>query len=597
MTEKEVVQQKDNQILRLQKEVEKLKKSIKTQKYGLVWADVPEAFEDDVENKLPVLEEVPTLAIRTKDDKPTHILIEGDNYHVLTCLNYTHKGKVDVIYIDPPYNTGSDGFRYKDKRILDKFPDGTEVPKDHPFRHSYWLSFMAKRLELAKTLLREDGLICISIDDNESAQLKLLCNQIFGEQNLLDTFYIQVRYAEKSLNEKDDFQKLIEQVLIYAKNKHKFKPNKPSDSYSLDKFKFRILEKKKGEKVKMGNKDVEIFYQGDYEIIEEDKGNIDLLKATWASGSVLKGNTSGKFFHTYLENRKDTDGVGTLYKVYGIGDDGIGYRYFTGPKKVTATKGQFYSGIPTDRRKDIENGGDSVKERPIVNFYDYSGDFGNIRHEGGVDFRSGKKPTKLIKDLVNLHRRKDVVVLDFFAGSGSTGHAVQLLNEDDGGTRQYILSTNNEGRIMSEVCYPRIKNVIEGYNSTGLGGSVKYYKSSFVGKHNILDADDKDKLQLAYHAGEMLSIAENTLELTEKTDHWQIFESKDSYTAVYFKEEYDELDGFIKKVKKLGKPVSVYIFSWEDDPYIDDFEDNGNITVKTIPQPILEIYKQIYNLL
>lgn len=598
MTEKEIQQQKDNQILRLQKEIEKLKKSIKTQKYGLVWADVPEAFEDDVENKLPVLEEVPKLAIKSKDDKPTHILIEGDNYHALTCLNYTHKGKIDVIYIDPPYNTGSDGFRYKDKRILDKFPDGTEVPKDHPFRHSYWLSFMSKRLELAKTLLKEDGLICISIDDNESSQLKLLCNQIFGEQNLLDTFYIQVRYAEKSLNEKDDFQKLIEQVLIYAKNKHKFKPNKPSDSYSLDKFKFRIVEKKKGKKMKMGNKDVEIFYQGDYEIIEEDEGNINLLKATWASGSVLKGNTSGKFFHTYLEDRKKTDGIGTLYKVYGIGDDGIGYRYFTGPKKETATKGQFYSGIPNDRRSDIENGGDSVKERPIVNFYDYSGDFGNIRHEGGVDFRSGKKPTKLIKDLVNLHKNKNALVLDFFAGSGSTGHAVHLLNEDDEGTRQYILSTNNEGKIMSDVCYPRVKNVIKGYNSTnGLGGSIKYYRSSFVGKHSILDADDKDKLQLAYHAGEMLSIAENTLDLTEKTDHWQIFESKDRYTAVYFKEEYDELDDFIKKVKKLSKPVSVYVFSWEDDPYIDEFEDYGNITVKTIPQPILEIYKQIYNLI
>src|SRR3989344_9512810 len=112
MKEKETIQQKDNQILKLQKEVEKLKKSIKTQKYGLIWADVPEAFEDDVESKLPVLEEVPKLAIKSKDDKPTHILIEGDNYHALTCLNYTHKGKVDVIYIDPPYNTGSDGFKY-----------------------------------------------------------------------------------------------------------------------------------------------------------------------------------------------------------------------------------------------------------------------------------------------------------------------------------------------------------------------------------------------------------------------------------------------------------------------------------------------------
>src|SRR3989344_4351441 len=141
---------KDNQIIRLGKQVEKLKKELTKfakDKYGLFWFDVPEAFEDDVENKLPILEEVPKLAIKNNDGKPTHILIEGDNYHALTCLNYTHKENIDVIYIDPPYNIGSDGFRYKDKRILDQFPDGPEVPQAHPLRHTYWLSFMSKRLE------------------------------------------------------------------------------------------------------------------------------------------------------------------------------------------------------------------------------------------------------------------------------------------------------------------------------------------------------------------------------------------------------------------------------------------------------------------
>ena len=99
--------------------------------------NVVENFEKDVENKIPILEEVFGKAIKSRDGKPTHILIEGDNYHALTCLNYTHRNKIDIIYIDPPYNTGSDGFRYRDRRILDKYPDGSEVPKDHPFRHSY----------------------------------------------------------------------------------------------------------------------------------------------------------------------------------------------------------------------------------------------------------------------------------------------------------------------------------------------------------------------------------------------------------------------------------------------------------------------------
>lgn len=591
---------KDNKILKIEKENERLKKQLTKfakDKYGLFWLDVPEAFEDDAENKLPILEEVPKLAIKSNDDKPTHILIEGDNYHALTCLNYTHKGKIDVIYIDPPYNTGSDGFKYKDKRILDKYPDGTEVPKDSPLRHSYWLSFMRKRLELAKELLTEEGVIFVSIDDNEAAQLKLLCNEIFKEENLLEVFYIQVRYAEKSLNEKDNFQKLIEQVLIYTKNKNKFKPNKPSSEYDLEKFRYKILEKKNGKEMNLGGKRVEIFYPNDYEIIEEEKGSIDLLKATWASGSVLKGNTSGKFFATQLEKRKAIDGIGILYKVYGIGEDGLGFRYFTGAKREEATKGIFYSGVPIERRKEILKGNGSLKYKPIINFYDYSADFGNIRHEGGVDFRSGKKPTKMLKHLINLNKNKNSIVLDFFAGSGSTGQAVMDLNEEDDGKRQFIINTNNENKIMSKSCYPRIKNVIKGHNNKdALGNSIKYYKTAFVGKNNILNADDKDKIELAHNAGVMLAIAENTLEEVKKNNYYQLFENNKQYTAVYFREEFDKFDEFIKMIKSLRKEVAVYIFSWEKELEFNEFEDDKNISIKTIPQPILEIYKQIYNL-
>ena len=184
MTEQEYLQQiheLEKQVLRLQTEI---KKNSETQ-YGLRWMDVPEAFEAKAENAIPTLEEVKEKAITNDDGKPTHILIEGDNFHALTCLNYTHKGQIDVIYIDPPYNTGKDGFKYKDKRFLKEFPDGTPVPLDHPLRHSYWLSFMHKRLELAKNLLSDRGVIFISIDDNEQANLKLLCDQVFGEKNFV----------------------------------------------------------------------------------------------------------------------------------------------------------------------------------------------------------------------------------------------------------------------------------------------------------------------------------------------------------------------------------------------------------------------------
>ncbi|MBO5731707.1 MAG: hypothetical protein J6R67_10950 [Treponema sp.] len=171
----ETEQQYKNQIAALYAEIEKLKnqhtKAIQRQQYGLNWIDVPEVFEKEAENAIPVLIEDKSKAIKNADGKPTHILIEGDNYHALTCLNYTHAGKIDVIYIDPPYNTGSDGFTYKDARFLDKFPNGKPVPKDDPLRHSTWLSFMDKRLRLAKNLLSDKGVIFISKYLEESSEL------------------------------------------------------------------------------------------------------------------------------------------------------------------------------------------------------------------------------------------------------------------------------------------------------------------------------------------------------------------------------------------------------------------------------------------
>jgi len=568
---------------KLLKLVEKLESR---KKYGLIWDEekVKEQFEKDAENALPVLKEITTKEITDKDSsKPVNILIEGDNYHALSVLNFTHQGKIDVIYIDPPYNTGQNDFKYNDEWIQ----------ADDVYRHSKWLSFMSKRLKLANTLLKDDGVIFISIDDNESAQLKLLCNEIFGEDNLLDTFYVQVRYADKSLNEKDHFQKLIEQVLVYAKNKRYFVPNKPKSEYDIEKFRYRIVEKTKGKEIKLGNKKVVVFKLGDYELIEEEKGSIDLLKGTWASGSVLKGNTSGKFFHDYLENRKETDGIGFLYKVYGIGDDGIGYRYFTGPKKETTTKGLFYSGVPLSRREELKDGGQSFKERPIVNFYDFSGDFGNIRHEGGVDFRTGKKPTRLIKQLVNIHQNKNSIVLDFFAGSGSTGHAVLDLNKEDSGNRSFIICTNNENGICEEVCYPRIKNVIKGHSSyEATGGSLKYFKTKFVKKN--ANGDDF-KTRITHECTEMLCLREGVFDEVKKTDHYQIFQQGDKTLAVYYSLDRKSLPALKKELEKIDGEKILYCFTLDATGLSKtEFANWHGVTLEPIPQKILDVYKQIY---
>jgi len=147
-------------------------------KYGLVWDEerVPEKVVTDCQDKLPVLTEVKGKEITTDENEPTHILIEGDNYHALSVLNYTHKGKVDLIYIDPPYNTGkANEWKYNDKY----------VDENDTYSHSKWASFMFKRLSLAKDLLKDTGVILISIDDNEQAHLKLICDDVFGSNNFV----------------------------------------------------------------------------------------------------------------------------------------------------------------------------------------------------------------------------------------------------------------------------------------------------------------------------------------------------------------------------------------------------------------------------
>ena len=224
----ETEQQYKNQIAALQAEIEKLKnqqtKTIQREKYGLNWIDVPEEFDEKSKNSIPVLKEIKNKAIKNNDGKPTHILIEGDNYHALTCLNYTHAGKIDVIYIDPPYNTGSDGFTYKDARFMTEFPNGKTVPKDDPLRHSTWLSFMEKRLRLAKNLLSDKGVIFISIDDNEQANLKLLCDRIFGEKNFVTVIHVEMSATQGmkvKAAQKGNIVKNAEYILVYAQNERK----------------------------------------------------------------------------------------------------------------------------------------------------------------------------------------------------------------------------------------------------------------------------------------------------------------------------------------------------------------------------------------
>jgi len=396
-------------------------------------------------------------------DTTKNLFIEGDNLDTLKLLQETYLGKVKMIYIDPPYNTGND-FIYEDnfaesteEYLLDSLQKDAEGNRlvantDSNGRfHSDWLSMVYSRLKLARNLLKDDGVIFISIDDNEQASLKLICDDIFGAENRLSTHHIQVRYANKTLNEKNDWQPVMEYVYIYAKNAGAFKPKKEFEAYGIDKFVYEFNELSTGYEFEVKGRKVTVFKSGEWEFIKHEEPNIDLLKETWVSGSIYTGTGNGQMVQRVIEPRINSDGYGALYKIDGLGEDGLGYRYFAGPQKEGAARSKMFSGVPMVKRQEIENG-TAKKYKSISNlciFEDYSPDFGNIVNEGGVKYNSGKKPLKMLSNLIDISNLADNdIVLDFFAGSASIAHAVMRVNAEDGIRRKFIMVQLPE--ILSE---------------------------------------------------------------------------------------------------------------------------------------------------
>lgn len=532
-------------------------------KYGLIWEEHEERVDRELETQIPTFGEIKDKKIISNPDEKFNFLLEGDNLHSLYLLEKTHKEKIDVIYIDPPYNTGSKDFIYNDKIIDDE--DG--------YKHSKWLSFMNKRLQMAQRLLSDTGVIFISIDDNEIAQLKLLCDTIFNEINRISIHHVQVRYAEKSLADGKSVKPVMEYVLVYAKNINKFKLNLPKEEYTDASFLYEIEELSSGVIVKDGNVTMQVFKPGEWQIKKKNESSQNLLKETWVSGTIYSKMSYGQVVKRYIEPRYSSDGLGCLYKVIGRGDDGLGYRYYVGPSKKGSTRCKMYSGMPLSRVDEIKSNGGSFREVPISNLINYAADFGNIRHEGNMTFNSGKKPVKMLKELINYHPNKNAVVLDFFAGSGSTAQAVLELNKEDNGNRQFILCTNNENNICEEITYKRIKNVITGYGKYNpLKSNLKYYRCTYIPKINTETED--------LHNNLLINI-KNLIQLENG------IEIDDNKIRVYLNE--DELDRFSTNEEELEICEKVYISS--DILLTSEQEnifENNNIEVYIIPEYYFE---------
>lgn len=223
-----------------------------------------------------------------------------------------------------------------------------------------------------------------------------------------------------------------------------------------------------------------------------------------------------------------------------------------------------------------------------------------VKEITGVDFPYPKS-IYTVFDAVSILARdnKKSIVLDFFSGSGTTGHAVMDLNKEDGGNRQFILCTNNEGNICEEVTYERVKRVIQGYTTkkgkkvAGLGGELTYLKTDFVKKQNNETVTDEDKIKLTYEVGSVLALKENTFDEIKKSTHYQVFSSSEQLTAIYFSENKIDLSELVSYLADQDKPCKLYLFSWTKGEYKHEFSEYENITAEDIPEPILDIYKNI----
>ena len=357
-------------------EIERLKKELKKRKkYGLVWEEKPEEVVEMCKEKLPVLKEVKSKEIMTDSDKPVNLLIEGDNYHALSVLNYTHEKTVDLVFFDPPYNTGSN--ENKDFKYNDSYVD-----KEDSFRHSKWLSFMSKRLLLAKNLLKNSGLLFITIDDNEYAQLKLLCDEIFLEKNFIINIVWQSR---RSVSNDAIISQNHNYILFYARNKDWLQENK-SD--------FRLPANKE----KFTNPDNDP--NGDWVADPFDAPNIR-PNLTYPIKNPNTGKIymppNGRCWRTTEEQYKEFLTRGMIV----FGKTGKGKPQLKRYLKDISE----HSTTPTSWWDDVGTTTEGTKE--LIKIF-------------GEAVFNNPKPTNLMKKIIQLSLRKPGIVLDFFAGSAST---------------------------------------------------------------------------------------------------------------------------------------------------------------------------------
>ena len=558
----------DNNLQKKVAELEAQIRKLKKNNLGLVFEDKQEDVVEQSKIQVPVLKEVIKNRLDLDGVYPNNLMIEGDNYLALSVLNYTHKKNIDLIYIDPPYNTGAKNWKY----------NNDYVDKDDEYRHSKWLSFMRHRLNLAKNLLKDDGVLICAIDENEQAHLGVLIEQLFPAHEQHTITIVHNPRGVQGTN----FSYTHEYAVFVIPKNLKTIGDRVIDG---DDVSWRGLRDNGGESLRTDARNC--FYP----IIIKD-------------GEVVGfGNVVPNDIHPDREeNKKD----GTY--IYPIDNEGIERKWRYARQSVEKIKHLLRV---TDGRggKEIQIGKDFGKYRTVWVDKKYDA------NEYGAKLLREIVPSSDFDYPKSLHTVYDCIfavvgerphanILDFFAGSGTTGHAVLEMNKIDGGNRKFILCTNNEnnnggnGGIAESVCYPRIKAVINGYRNkksekvAGIPSNLFYYQTDLVDIEQIHKVPDEARIRITYEAGEMIAVREDALNEVEKNDWWQIFEGKGKLVAIYFKEDKTKLVELIAKLEKKNLPTALYIFSWGKNEYKGEYS-SANIRVEDIPEPIIEVYKEL----
>ena len=593
----------------------------------MVWDEetIKEEFEQESEEKLPVLKEVIKNEIRG-ESQSNNILIEGDNYHALSVLNYTHKGMIDVIYIDPPYNTGSNSWKYNNKFIQE----------DEPFKHSKWISFITKRLRLTKKLLKKNGIICITIDNHEVHNLRHIMEDVFSDRDIIITV-IQHNFRGRA---KNNFA-LTHEYALWAVPKYIESITRLAEKSSDIRRNLR--------RTGQGSKRIDsptMFFG-----IEVNQDTLEIL------------SVSDPIYEKKLPITNNND---TKY-IFPIDNERVERRWYYSPKTVLSElkKKNIYA---KKIRNKIEihywKSGKEKRRKSVWTDSKYDGStFGSellTEIIGENDFPFPKSIHAVKECIMAMTNKKDAVILDFFAGSGTTGHAVLELNNEDNGNRKFILCTNNEGDICTSVCHPRLKNVIKGYKfkgnqknllfgepltltkfkkceqilneidqikleqkkefnnfktelkndmiklfgiknivkkKEGLGSNLKYFKTDFV---DWQYTTKQNKKNLVDRSVEMLCLREDCFELVKEKSHFKIFKNSSHHMAII--SNYDGIDEFNNLIKKMNekskfkKKINLYVF-----PPFDDGVDEGDfaeikkhVNLIPIPSSILNVYRKLF---